>query len=155
MGRLDELAREFRFKYERFFIGCDALEELDLWDKEKNGEMEAYYQNDLVSVILRLTAIDGKIAEKEVQFFNDVFGFNYSFDEFTEVYRSCRENIEELSNEEFVNGITLMRSVNEKLADAYRELLCLACDIIIESDGIVYSSETDEAMRLKQLFTGQ
>ena len=48
-----------------------------------------------------------------------------------------------------------MRSVNEKLADAYRELLGLACDIIIESDGIVYPSETEEAMRLKKLFAEQ
>ena len=77
MEKLDKLAQEFRFKNEKFFIGCDAMEELDLWDKEKNGEMEAFYQNDLISVILRLTAIDGMIAEKEVQFFNDVFGFNY------------------------------------------------------------------------------
>ncbi len=155
MKKIDELAQEFRFKYEKFFIGCDAIEELGLWDKEKNGEMEAFYQNDLVSVILRLSAIDGDISEKEVRFFNEVFGFRYSLEELKDVYESSREDIEELSDEEFRNGILLMRSVNEKLADAYRELLCLACDIIIESDGSVYPSETDEAMRLKQLFAGQ
>ncbi len=152
MKKIDELAQEFRFKYEKFFIGCDAMEELGLWDKEKNGEMESFYQNDLVSVILRLSAIDGNISEKEVRFFNDVFGFRYSLEELKDVYESSREDIEELSDEEFRNGITLMRSVSVKLADAYRELLCLVCDIIIESDEIVDPAELKEARRLKDLF---
>ena len=45
----------------------------------------------------------------------------------------------------------MMRAVNEKLADAYRELLRLVCDIIIESDGVVERSEIEEAKGLKQL----
>lgn len=152
LERINQLAQEFRFKYEKFFIGCDAMEELDLWNKEENGEMEAYYQNDLVSVILRLTAIDGEISEKEVRLFNDVFGFRYTLEELRDVYDSCREDVEKLSDEDFLSGIRLMRAVNEKLADAYRELLGLVCDIIMESDEIIDPAEQKETKRLKDLF---
>lgn len=64
MKRIDMLTEEFNTKYERFLIGCDALEDLNLWDKEEHGEMDVFYQNDLVSVILRLIAADGEVNEK-------------------------------------------------------------------------------------------
>ena len=46
-----------------------------------------------------------------------------------------------------------MRSINEKLADMYKELLYLICDIIIESDDVIAPEEIEEAWTLKALFT--
>ena len=66
MSNLENYTQSFRMKYESFLTGCDAMEELGLWDKENLGEMEGYYVNDMVSVIIRLIATDGRITEKEV-----------------------------------------------------------------------------------------
>ena len=78
MNRIDKLTEDFRYKYDRFFIGCDAAEEEGLWDKEENGEMDGFYQNDLVSVIIRLIAADGVISDKETEYLNKTFGFDYT-----------------------------------------------------------------------------
>ena len=57
MKNIERLTEDFKFKYERFLTGCDAIEENGQWDREKFGEMDAFYSNDLVSVIIRLIAI--------------------------------------------------------------------------------------------------
>ena len=44
-----------------------------------------------------------------------------------------------------------MRKINGKLADAYKELLYMICDIIINSDDVVSSAEIDEVKRLKEM----
>ncbi|MBR6045919.1 MAG: TerB family tellurite resistance protein [Ruminococcus sp.] len=153
MKNLDALTQEFNTKYERFFIGCDAVEDSGLWDIEEYGDMEAFYQNDLVSVIIRLIAADGSISSKEVEYLNKSFGFEYTVEELNEVYRSCKDDIGSYFDEQFQNGISVMRSKNEKLADAYKELLGLICDIIASSDGIVSPEEADEIRNLKSMFT--
>ena len=152
MKKIDMLTEEFKTKYESFFIGCDAVEESGLWDREAHGEMEAFYQNDLVSVILRLIAVDGTISEREAEYLNKNFGFDYTADDLTEIYKSCEEEINRSFDEQFENGVTYLRSVNEKMADAYKELLGLICDIIIESDDVISPEEIEEAKRLKDLF---
>lgn len=152
MKRIDMLTEEFKTKYERFLIGCDALEDLNLWDKEEHGEMDVFYQNDLVSVILRLIAVDDDISEKEAEYLNKNFGFEYTADELADIYESCDEEISHSFDEQFENGITYMRSINEKLADAYKELLALICDIIIESDDVITPEEIEEAKKLKAMF---
>lgn len=151
MKNIDKLTEQFKSLYESFLIGCDAIEELDQWNKDELGEMDVFYSNDLVSVIIRLIAADGNISTKEVEYLNHNFGFKYTVEELTEVYASCKEEIGHSFDESFAKGITYMRSINSKLADAYKELLVLSCDIIIESDGIISSSEIEEVTRLKRL----
>ncbi len=150
MNKIDRLTDEFKFKYERFWIGCDALEELDRWNKEEYGEMDVFYQNDLVSVILRLIAADGKISDQEVKYLNENFGFDYTTEELEEVYENCKDEIVHYFDEQFVNGVSLMRSINDKLADSYKELLGLICDIIIESDDVISPEEIKEASSMKK-----
>ena len=151
MKRIDMLTEEFKSKYDRFMTGCDALEELKEWNLEELGEMDVFYQNELISVILRLIAADGEISGKEAEYLNKCFGFAFSAEELADVYETCREEIGVPFGERFKKGAEMMRAVNEKLADAYRELLRLVCDIIIESDGVVERSEIEEAKDLKQL----
>lgn len=152
MKRIDILTEEFKTKYERFLIGCDALEDLNLWDKDEYGEMDIFYQNDLVGVILRLIAVDGEISDKETEYLNRNFGFEDTTEELIDIYESYEEEVSHSFNEQFENGITLMRSINEKLADAYKELLNLICEIIIESDDVIAPEEIKEAKKLKELF---
>ena len=141
----------FKMKHESFLIGCDSIEEMGLWDKEALGEMDVFYSNDLTSVIIRLIATDGKITQKEVDFLNETFDFEYTLDELIDVYNSCKDDIGHAFDENFENGITYMRKINAKLADAYKELLSLICEIIIESDGVIAESEIAEVKRLKAM----
>lgn len=141
----------FKMKYESFLTGCDSIEEMGLWDKEAHGEMDVFYSNDLASVIIRLIAVDGVIAQKEVDYLNSTFGFDYTLAQLQEVYDNCKEDIGHAFDETFENGITLMRKINAKLADAYKELLSLICTIIMEGDGTVVAAEIEEVRRLKAL----
>lgn len=152
MSNLEKYTQSFRMKYESFLTGCDAMEELGLWDKENLGEMEGYYVNDMVSVIIRLIATDGRITDKEVTYLNETFGFEYTVEELIAVYENCQEDLGRAFDENFENGIARMRRINEKLADAYKVLLALICQIIIESDGVIAAVEILEAMHLQDLW---
>lgn len=93
-----------------------------------------------------------RLTKKETEYLNKNFGFEYTADELADIYESCENEISHSFDEQFENGITYMRSINEKLADAYKELLGLICDIIIESDDVIASEEIKEAKKLKALF---
>ena len=151
MKNVEMYIDSFKMKHESFLIGCDSIEEMGLWDKDALGEMDVFYSNDLTSVIIRLIATDGKITQKEVDFLNETFDFEYTLDELIYVYNSCKDDIGHAFDENFENGITYMRKINAKLADAYKELLALICEIIIESDGVIAESEIAEVKRLKAM----
>lgn len=151
MDRLNALSESFKTKFERFLIGCDSIEELDRWDKEANGEMDVYYSNDIVSVIIRLIAADGSFSEKETDYLNEFFGFDYTAEELKSTYEDCSDEIENLFDEELGSGIATMREINSNLADAYKELLLTVCDIIIESDGVIDGAEVELAQQLKNI----
>lgn len=151
MKNVEMYIDSFKMKHESFLIGCDSIEEMGLWDKEALGEMDVFYSNDLTSVIIRLIATDGKITQKEADFLNETFDFEYTLDELIDVYNSCKDDIGHAFDENFENGITYMRKINAKLADAYKELLSLICEIIIESDGVIAESEIAEVKRLKAM----
>ena len=151
MRTADIYIEEFKMKYDSFLIGCEAIEEMKLWDKENLGEMEAFYANDLVSVIIRLIATDGEITHKEMEYLNKTFDFEYTLEGLNEVYNACKDDIDSSFDENFENGITYMRKINAKLADSYKELLALVCQIIIESDGVVAEAEVAEVKRLQAM----
>ena len=151
MERIDILTEEFKVKYEKFLIGCDAVEEADVWNKKVLGEMDVFYENDIISIIIRLIVADGEISEKEAEYINRNFGFDYTVDFLKEVYENCREEIGDSFDEKFKSGVFYMKKVNEKLAAAYEELLGIVCDIVIESDGEFSQAEIEEAKRIKAL----
>ncbi len=151
MEKLRRYSESFKLKFEKFIIGCDAMEELELWDREKLGEMGAFYSADMVSVIIRLTAVDGKISPQEVVYINDVFGFDYTVEELRTIYADCKDAIESVFTEGMKNGFSYMKRINERLAEAYKELVLLICDIVIESDGVIAAPEVEMAQKLKEL----
>ncbi len=151
MKDLKNYAEEFRYKYDEFLTGCDALEEMGLWNKEENGEMDAFYTGDLTSIIIRLISADGDITAKEVNYLNDMFGFIYTEEELTEIYEQCSEEIDKLFDEGVKNGYDIMNGLNKKLAAAYRELVMLICDTVIASDGVIDNVEIALAQKLKSI----
>ena len=151
MKNVEMYIDSFKMKYESFLIGCDSIEEMGLWDKEALGEMDAFYSNDLTSIIIRLIASDGKITHKEVEYLNKTFGFDYSLQELKYVYESAKDCLEHSFDENFENGISYMRKINTKLANAYKELLSMICEIIINSDGVITHEEIVEIEKLKNI----
>lgn len=151
MGNINSLTEAFRVQYERFIFGCDAIEETGAWDKETFGEMGSFFENYLVSLILRLIVADGKISEKEVEYLNRNFAFDYTVSTLTEVYDNCKEAIAGSFDEDFKGGVARLEKINGKLAAVYKGLLCSICDIVIASDGEITPGEINEAKRIKAL----
>lgn len=151
MESIDVLTKGFKTKYESFLIGCDAIEEMGGWDKKTFGEMDVFYENDLLGLILRLIAADGEICGKEVEYVNKNFGFEQTAESLKAAYENCREMLGDSYDEKFKNGVSVMKKINTKLAAAYKELLTTVCDIIIASDGEIAPEEIEEAKRIKAL----
>lgn len=141
MSDIKGLSEQFKFMYEKFINGCDAIEEADQWDKEEYGEMEAYYTGDLMSVVTYLTAVDGVFGEAEANNINNLLGLDYSVDDLQEIYNECEANINEIAQTGVEEGLELLKSINIKLAEHYKELLVLACEIIANSDCFVANEE--------------
>lgn len=148
MEEIKWYAESFRMKLDAFRTGCDAIELQNLWDKARLGEMEVFYESELVAVLLRLIASDGRITQREADVFNDSFGFCYSLPALEEICDSCTINLAQAFDEDLENGVYYLRGIQERLADAYKELLALGCKILIKSDGIVAREELAEVQRL-------
>lgn len=151
MENSDSLTKAFQTLYERFLLGCDAVEESGAWDKQALGGMGVFYETDLIGLILRLIVADGTISEKEVEYLNRNFGLDYTVARLAEVYESCREAIGGSLDEQFRNGIARMKEINGKLAGAYTELVGIVCDIVIAGDGVISPEEREEVRRIKAL----
>ena len=149
MEKMKNYSEEFKFKFERFMTGCDSLEEAQAWDKEAFGEMDVYYTNELVSIAIRLISSDGRFSGGEAQFMEDMFGFECTPSQLEDIYENCEDNLETMFDEGSANGFTLMKNINEKLADAYKELVALVCEIVMEADGSVVKAEMAVAEKIK------
>lgn len=141
MQDLTALCDSFKLQYEQFRIGCDAMEELGLWDKEALGEMEAYFEEELTSLLLGVIAADGSVSQREAAQLNALFGLSYPVERLKRLYANGAEGLKTLLDETPGSGIALLRARNGRLADAYRTLLFLACDILIAADGTVSEDE--------------
>lgn len=152
MKKIDTLIDVFKTRLDAFTIGCDSLEDIDKWDKDVYGELDAYCLNEFVSTILRLIMVDGEISEKEVEYVNRNFGFSYDAGSLREVYDNCQDEINSPSFYERIReDIELLRGVNSKLAEEFTELLTLICKIIAASDEILTEEEKIELQRVEGL----
>ena len=140
----------FKLKFEKFLNGCDSIEEIDQWDKEEYGEMDVFFTADLVSVIVKLIVSDGEVTQKEVDYLNKMFGYDYGIEEVMDIYEDCGDIIDAFFDDELESSIDMVRKVNEKLADAYADLLVTACDLVAESDGIVMGEEIELAKKVRE-----
>lgn len=142
MSKLDAYSEGFKLAYEKFIIGCDSQEEIEGWDVVSDGEMEGYYSNILITVIMKLIASDGIFSENEVEYFNKVLGFSYSAEELESVYENCADEIEKDFCDEIEEAVKKLEKVNEELAEAFKNLLGLVGSLVSASDGVVNDSET-------------
>ena len=135
--KLKVLSDEFKMKHELAVAGFDSHEELTDWDMEEYGEMDAYYDNLLITVIVRMCASDGNFSRGETDYLKDVFNFVFTLEELREIYESM-ESLED--DDAFVQSlkkdVDMLWSTDGKLCSAFCELVKLACEIIKETDGI-------------------
>ena len=141
MDNLQAKADGFKLLYEKFLTGCDAFEEENLWNKDNDGEMEAFYFNDIMCVILRLVSADGVFAREEADYVNNVFGFRYTPEELAELYRVQGEDIDAHVLRGVPEGYRKLETLCPELAELYRQLLLQVCDVMSESDGSVHETE--------------
>ena len=90
------LTSVFVIRKELFSVACDSTEEKGKWDRERWGEMKLFYENDLVSTILRVMASDEQFSVSETHFLEDFFEIRYTAEELMELYQSVNfaESIE-------------------------------------------------------------
>ncbi len=144
MKKIDELTDSFKTRLDTFTIGCDSIEEIELWNKEESGELDVFCLNEFVSTILRLVAADGVINEKETEYVNKNFGFSYTADELRDIYENCQFVINDSFEERIREDIQLVSGVNAKLGEEFKELISLICGIIAESDSAISAEEQKE-----------
>ena len=150
MQELDALTTEFKGKYEKFINACDSQEAVNHWDIDTDGEMEVYYQNDIISVILKIIVADNMIREEEVWYLNANFGFDLTREEVEEIYESADEEIDAFFDDCFLNGYERLKLINDKLARYYKELFLLICQIIALSDGVIVIQEEELLNRIRK-----
>lgn len=152
MRNIQELSESFQLKFERFLIGCDAVQAEGGWSTENLGEMGVYYTRELLTMILRIVSADGWVSQREADYLNKFFGFTYTAQELEQVCDGLEEPLHSHSAEKTIHdSVKLLHSMNPKLAHAFRELMALACDIISLGDGIVTDEEREEIERLRKL----
>lgn len=135
------MERNFKLEWEKFINGFDATEELTHWDKDTYGEMEAYCENLLISILMHFISADGVIKTEEVDTLNQIFGFNYDF----EVVKAiCLDMTPVLENiiQNPTEAVAVIKAANEKIASHFTEFLVAACEAIIESDAFIAPQET-------------
>ncbi len=142
---------EFKLKWDAFLMGCDSLEDMTLWDKEAFGEMDVYYTNEITSLAIRLIAVDGNITQKEVDYINDAFDFNFTLEEMKDIYVKSEEYIDRSFDEYFKKTLAHLGKINAGLKEAYVQLVTLMCDIMIAGDGETERAEIQEAEHIKEL----
>ncbi|MCR4644782.1 MAG: TerB family tellurite resistance protein [Oscillospiraceae bacterium] len=152
MSKIQEYAESFKLKYERFLIGCDAVQEEGDWSTENLGDMGAYYTRELLIMILRIITADGWVSQKEVDYLNEFFGFTYTQKELDKALDGLDSPLHSASNEKvIIDSMKLLRSINPRLAASFRELVLLSCGIMSMSDGIVTDEEKEEIAKLRAL----
>ena len=149
MAKLQELSDAFKLQYEKFINGCDAMEEAGNWDISRDGNMETYYFNDIMCVIVMVISADGTFSEEEARYINEIFGFSYSAEELAELYRTNGSDIRNMLEGEVPAGYKRIKSLDTDMAQHYRNMLLLACDILAESDGVIQISEMNAIEKIK------
>ena len=148
MSNAKEYIDDFKANYDQFMMSCDAIEEEGKWPLDELGEMNSYFMNDFACVIIKLVAADGKIDEEELAFLNDALGFEYKAEELEELYKNDGDRIDAYFETELDDSLAVIRGINEKMAESYKNLLVMVGNIVIQSDNNVTEEEKAAAQKL-------
>ncbi len=147
---LDRLSAEFKTLYDAFALGCENADRDGRWNAEENGPMEGYAFSALTGAILSLMVADGNVGERETEYLNQTFGFNYSVDDLLALFRFSARDLRENAVANVKDAAEKIRLADEALAGSFADLLSLACRILSESDDGVLTAENDLIRRLEE-----
>ena len=150
---MSAMTEEFVSALELFINECDAKEEYADWDYAERGHMAAYYQNDMLSFLLRLMGTDGVFSEQETDLLNETFSFRYRPDELEEIYETCESELGDDFDEHLEEDIRELYRMDENMGQMFMDLLLLICDMMAQSDGFVYSKEDEEIAKLHDIMS--
>ena len=140
---------EFRVLYDQFVNSCDAAETAGKWDMEEYGEMEGYFFNTLMGILMNVINADGNIGAREAEVLNDCFGFSYTVDELIELYGYCGKDLVANYADNARIAMDLLRGIDAALTERFRELVLAICGIVAESEDGVLESEENLLASLK------
>ena len=150
MNEIDRLTDSFKIELEIFINGCDQKENDLKWDREEFGEMEAFYQNDLISFVINLMFSDGQISEREAEYLNKTFGCSYSVEELCEIHDFLQSELEEDFDDHLVEDVRFLLDLDAEMGKAFVELLLRLCDIIAQSDDRIDDAERQKIDSIRE-----
>ena len=134
---------DFKFEWERFLNGFDSLEETGKWDVDKHGEMETFCENILVCILVKAVFADREATQAEVDAINDMFGFELNLNIVSQILGIMDSEKNDILDDPKAT-FDLIKTANEKIYNEFKELVCAACQIVMESDGIATSIEAEK-----------
>lgn len=135
--------KNFKFEWERFLNGFDSLEEIGKWDVDKYGEMDTFCENILVCILVKAIVADRDVTQVEVDAINDMFGFGLDLNTVSQMLNIMNSEKNDILDDPKAT-FDLIKTANEKIYNEFKELVYAACQIVIESDGVVTSVETEK-----------
>ena len=147
---LDSLTRQFRELYDSMAQTCAAAEEAGRWDVGRNGSMEGFAFAALSGAILSLLVSDGNVGERETEYLNGAFGFDYTVDDLLGLFRFSARDLRENAVPNVKEAVLTLEEADAAAAKDFRALLKLACRIISESDDGVLEAEEEMIRRLEE-----
>ena len=152
MSQLDMSAETFQIKFEQFLIGCEEIEQGDIWNLEEYGEMQDYYAGLIVSMILRIVTSEGWISDEDIEYLNLLFGFSYDGGELEQVFEGCRDMVTSPEFEtDLKKSALLLRQISTERYHEFHELVGLIGEIFANSEGFISESQKNEMLHLQEL----
>lgn len=148
MSSTKEILEGFKLSYEKFLNACDAMEEQGRWPVDEQGEMEAWFTNDMFCLIAALSAADGVMHADEALYLNNALDLQYSREELASLYEDLGPQIETFLEKGLPESLAMLEQIDGALAAEYRMILTAIAKFVIESDGIILKSEIDAAEKL-------
>ena len=90
------IIENYQKKYYEFSDKCDQISDTEKWNEDKYGEMLSYFFNEITSIVIKLSSADGNITNDELKVLKEIFGIEYTPEEFKEVYYSLQSEIDSL-----------------------------------------------------------
>lgn len=147
---LDMLTRQFRERYDGMADLCAAAENDGRWDSDRDGSMEGFAFAALSGAILSLIVSDGNVGERETEYLNGAFGFDYTVDDLLGLFRFSASDLRDNAAQNVTETVRALDESDPAVGAEFRALLKLACRIISESDDGVAEKERVLISRLEK-----
>ena len=145
----EKLVEDFRSLWGDFCVRCEAAEAAGKWNVEEDGMMEAFFESDLMSVLLDAVSSDGVFGADEAELFSKMMDEKFTSHDLAEMYREVSDVVEAFPAGAALVAVPRLAAIDAALGEDYRQALLLACAILEQADGKVDASESELADRLR------